>query len=163
MTGLQKISLLANKILVWVGGVVLVAMIALTCGNIILRLVWVPIRGTFELMGFFGALVTAFALGYTQLKRGHIAVDVLVNTFSAGKQRFLRGVNSLICLAFAALCAWQLAVKAGVLQRSGEVTETLRIIYYPFTFLVALGCAVLALVFLVDLFKSLTTAEEGDS
>lgn len=73
---LEKISVFLSRSLSWIGGVFLVGMIVLTCGNIVFRLVWVPIRGTFELMGYFGAIVTAFALGYTQMKRGHIAVEI---------------------------------------------------------------------------------------
>ncbi|NCO61249.1 TRAP transporter small permease subunit, partial [bacterium] len=65
----------ANKALMMVAGCFLVAMIVLACANIFLRLVWLPISGTFELMGYFGAVVTAFALGYTQMSKGHIAVD----------------------------------------------------------------------------------------
>ncbi len=155
MRRLEKLSLSLNRLLVFSGGVFLVAMIILTCANILARLVWLPVRGTFELMGFFGATATAFALGFTQLRRGHIAVDVLVNTFSKKKQRVVSVLNSLLCGLFIAVCAWQMALKAAVLWRTGEVTETLRIIYYPFTYGVALGCAFLALVFLSDLIKAL--------
>ncbi|MBW1713476.1 MAG: TRAP transporter small permease subunit, partial [Deltaproteobacteria bacterium] len=90
MKGLEKVNLAANRLLVWVGGVFLVAMVVLTCANIFLRLVWLPLRGTFELMGFFGAVVAAFALGFTQIRRGHIAVDVLVDTFSTKTKRLVR-------------------------------------------------------------------------
>jgi hypothetical protein len=38
---------------------------------------------------------------------------------------------------------------------TGEVSETLRVIFYPFTYAVAVGCAVLGLVFLVDLLRDL--------
>ncbi|RPJ16478.1 MAG: TRAP transporter small permease subunit, partial [Desulfobacteraceae bacterium] len=77
---MDKINGLLNSLLNFIGGIFLVAMIILTCGNIFFRIVWVPIPGTYELMGLFGAIVTAFALGQTQSRRGHVAVDVLVNT-----------------------------------------------------------------------------------
>ena len=83
MPYLEKISFFLNRLLVFVGGVFLVGMIVLTCGNIVSRMVWMPIRGTFELMGYAGAVVTAFALAHTQLKKGHICVDVLIGMFSA--------------------------------------------------------------------------------
>jgi len=50
---IYKISESLNKLLVFLGGLFLVGMIVLTCANIISRLIWVPIIGTFELMGFF--------------------------------------------------------------------------------------------------------------
>ncbi len=150
---LEKISQALNRLLVLIGGFFLVGMIVLACANIFSRLVWVPIRGTFELMGYFGAVVTAFALGYTQLNKGHIAVDVLVNTFSKKTRRVIRIINHLLGAAFFVLAAWQISIKATTLLRTGEVTETLRIIYYPFTYAVALGCIVLALVLVTDLLK----------
>ncbi|NIT57095.1 MAG: TRAP transporter small permease subunit, partial [Aliifodinibius sp.] len=78
MKALEKISHILNQIMIILAGIFLAAMILMTCMNIFSRLFWSPIRGTYELMGYFGAMVTAFALGYTQLKKAHIAVDVLV-------------------------------------------------------------------------------------
>jgi len=162
MNLLEKINTWLNRILVLLAGVFLVGMVALTCTNILLRTLWVPVQGTFELMGFAGALVTAFALGYTQIKKGHISVDVLVETFSPGIRRILVFINNVICCAFFGLAAWQLAVKAGTLKATGEVTETLGIIYYPFTYAVALGCFVLALVMLTDIVRQIIAPKEGD-
>ena len=162
MPGLERLCLPLNRLLIFVGGVFLMAMIGLTCANIFIRLVWVPIRGTFELMGFGGALVTSFALGYTQLKRGHIAVDVLVDNFPALVKRGVTAVNSLLCAVFMALCAWQVWVKAETLRQTGEVTETLRIAYHPFIYGAAVGCAFVALVFIADLLKTFRTGRGGE-
>ncbi|MBE9522100.1 MAG: TRAP transporter small permease [Proteobacteria bacterium] len=156
---LDKISHALNQILVWIAGIFLVTMILLTCANIFLRIVWMPVKGTFELMGFFGAIVTAFALGYTQIKRGHIGIDIVVNQFSEKTQKILNGINYSICMIFFAIAGWQISKWATTLWKTGEITETLRIIFYPFTYGVALGCIVLALVFLVDLLKVLVEGE----
>lgn len=142
-----------NRALVLLGGVALVAMMLLTSANIFLRTVWLPVRGTFEMMGFLGAVVVSFSLGYTQLSRGHIAVDVLFHRFPDGVVRFLTGVNSVICGAFFSLLAWQVGKKGSILMRTGEVSETLRIPFYPVAFGVAVGCAFLTLVFLADLVR----------
>ena len=155
MEQLEKISRFLNQILIWIGGFFLVIMILLTCANIFLRLVWTPIRGTFELMGFFSAIVTAFALGYTQIHKGHIGIDIVVNQFSAKLQRILSGINYAFCMVFFAIAGWQIARWATVLRKTGEVTETLRIIFYPFMYAVSLGCILLALVLLVDLLRVL--------
>jgi TRAP-type C4-dicarboxylate transport system permease small subunit len=160
MVFLEKATRILNQILLWIAGCLLGAMILLTCANVLLRLVWVPVAGTFELMGYFGAVLTAFALGYTQIRRGHIAVDIVVLGFSKGAQRVLNRINSLICVAFFAVVAWQIAKYATTLMRTGEVTETLRIIYYPFTYGVALGCVTLSLVFLTDFLTSFYRKED---
>ena len=163
MRFLDKLNQVLIRLLTVIGGFFLVAMVLLICANILSRNVWVPIKGTFELMGFFGAIVTAFALGYTQENKGHIAVDVLINTFSARTRKLLQTINNGVCAAFFGIAAWQIAVKATTLMKTGEVTETLRIIYYPFTYAVAFGCLVLALVMLTDLLKSLLPPKERES
>ncbi|NQT54758.1 MAG: TRAP transporter small permease [Desulfobacteraceae bacterium] len=162
MVFLDKVTQVLNQVLIWIGGFFLGIMIFLTCANIFLRLVWTPIIGTFELMGYFGAIITAFALGYAQIKRTHIAVDILVIRFSKKTQRTLNSVNYFICMVFFAIVSWQVAKYATTLYRTGEVTETLRVIYYPFTYGVALGCALLSLVFLTDLLKSFLEEKEGE-
>jgi TRAP-type C4-dicarboxylate transport system permease small subunit len=162
MVILEKTSRWLNKLLVWVGGVFLAAMVLLTCSNILLRIVWVPVKGTYELMGFFGAIVAAFALGYTQVYKGHIAVDILVDRFSSKTRKITGIINCAACAGFFIIAAWQLAIKATTLWKTGEVTETLRIIFYPFTYAVAVGCAVLALVLLLELVRAVIPGKEGD-
>jgi hypothetical protein len=39
-------------------------------------------------------------------------------------------------------------------METGEVTETLQIIYYPFTYAVAFGCLVLSLTLLTDFIRA---------
>jgi TRAP-type C4-dicarboxylate transport system permease small subunit len=158
---LESLTRHLNRALSVIAGVALVGMILLTCGNIFLRLVWLPIQGTFELLGFFGAVATTFALGYTQRYRMHIAVNVLVDRFSTPVRKVLRVVNGLMCMAFFGLAAWQIAEWSVVLVEAGEVTETLQMAYYPFTFATALGCAVLALVFLTEILQTILQREEG--
>ena len=160
---LDKISRFLNQVLMGIAGCFMIAMILLACANIFLRLVWVPVRGTFELMGYFGAIVTAFALGYTQIRRGHIAVDILVQRFSKRTRRILNSLNYFICMIFFALVSRQVAGYATTLKETGEVTETLRIIYHPFTYGVALGCAILSLVFLTDFLKTVFKKQEDSA
>lgn len=161
MNLLEKFSQRVNQLGLVIAGVFLAAMTAITCGNIFSRIVWVPIRGTFELMGFFGAFVTAFALGYTQMHKAHISVDILVNRFPRKVQRFLNAVNCIVCSLFFSIAGWQIFRLANTMRVTGEVTETLRIIYYPFTFGVALGCFLLALVLVVELIQETVGANGG--
>ena len=145
-----------------IAGLFMVAMIALTCANVFLRITWIPISGTFELMGYFGAVITAFAMGYTQIKKGYIAVDIVVLGFSKKTQNILNAVNAFICSGFFVLVTWQIAKYAANLRETEEVTETLQIIYYPFTYAVAFGCGALALVFFIEFLKTLAPKKEED-
>ena len=160
MAFLEKTVHLLNRYLSWIAGIFLVAMMLLTCSNIFLRIIWLPVKGTFELMGFFGAIATAFALGYTQIHRGHVAVDILFSAYSRRARKFLNVLNSAICMVFFSFVAWQIAKWSTILKNTGELTETLRISYYPFTYGVALGFAILSFVFLSDLLRYLLPEKE---
>ena len=156
MMVLDKISRFLNKALLWIAGLFLIAMISITGANIIIRFFWLPIRGTFELMGYFSAVVTAFALAYAHSKGSHIAVDIVVLRFSKKTQKILNAVNCFICTFFFGIVTWQVFKYATTLRETGEVTETLQIVYYPFTYAVALGCSVLAFTFFVNFLKSIS-------
>ena len=163
MRFLGKFALALNRLLMAVGCGLLIVMIFLTCANIFLRTIWAPVQGTYELMGYFGAVLTAFALGYTQLHRGHISVDLVVLGFSPTTRKILEGINSAVCMIFFALVSWRITMYATNLWRTGEITETLRIVYYPFVYGVALGCATLSLIFLISLLQSIFPEKEEAS
>jgi len=151
MQFLEAINRRLNQILIWIGGFILGAMILLTCANVFLRIVWIPIRGTYELMGYSSALVIAFAMGYTQMHNGHIAVDIIVKGFSTRIKKVLHGTNCLICMVFFTIAGWQIIKLGTNLMKTGETSETLRIFYYPFTYGVAFGCFVMAFGMLVGI------------
>lgn len=160
---LSRLSLVLNKILVAIAGIVLVLMVALACANVALRGLGYPIKGTFELMGFFGAIVAAFALGITQINKQHIAVDVVINLFPGSVKRILTGIGSLVAMAFFVLAAWQTVRWGTTLWRVNELSETLRIAYFPFLYAVSLGCSVIALVLLIDMLRLISSREGIDS
>lgn len=157
---LANVTRFLDGLLAFVAGVALVSMVLLTCSNIFSRLVWTPINGTFELLGFFGAVATTFALGYTQRYRMHIAVTVLVDRFSSKTKTALVVLNDLMCMVFFVLAGWQIILMSNNYVRQGEVTETLQIVFYPFTYGTALGCLVLALVFLSQALQTMFVKKE---
>ena len=152
---LERINTIFEKTFIACAGGLLVSMVLITCANIVLRWFWVPLRGTFELMGLMGAVVATFALAYTQARKEHISVDILIHIFPAGLRRFFTVINDLACICFSVIASWQIIKIANNLLISGEVTETLRIIFYPFTYAVAFGFIALSLVFLTDICKFL--------
>lgn len=139
----------------------LTAMVFLSCGNIFLRIIWMPIKGTYELLGFFSAMVAGLALGYAQLKKSHTSVDILTSRYPARLKKAVSGINYIICSLFFAIGGWQVCVWANTLRKSGEVTETLRIFYYPFTFLLGVGFFLLALADLAQFFTMFTKQDKG--
>jgi len=128
---------------------------------VVLRMVHIPFRGTYEIVSFLGACVIAFALGYTQQTKSNIVVDILSEKFPPALANALDRIVHFVLMAFFGIVAWQVYVYAMKLLVSYEVSETLKVIYYPFVFSVALGFAVLAFTAFVDFLK--TMFHEGDS
>ena len=142
------------------GGVSLLALTLLATLNVALRIFHVPVGGTYEVVSFLGAIVTAGALGHTQKRKDHIVVDILSDRFPAPVKRLLDRVSYVLILAFFSVVSWQTFVYGVRLLRTGELSETLKIAYHPFVFLVGIGFAVLALTVLLDLVETVWTRGE---
>jgi TRAP-type C4-dicarboxylate transport system permease small subunit len=158
--GLERFSELLRRVLMIAGGVSLLALTLLATMNVALRIFQVPVGGTYEIVSFLGAIVTAGALGYTQKRKDHIVVDILSDKFPATVKRVLDRVSYVLLLAFFSIVSWQTFVYARRLMSTGEMSETLKIAYHPFVFLVSLGFAVLALTILLDLIETVWTRGE---
>ena len=157
---LEKISIRLNRWFIWIGGAALLIMIGIACANMLLRPLGSPLKGAYELAGFFGAMTVAFALGYAQMTRAHIAVDILPTLYSKKTSKIMNIISSFISVIFFLLVGWQVSVFGTTIWKRGETSETLRIIYHPFVYAVAICCLLLAFVLLIDLLKSLA-AENG--
>ena len=136
------------------GGVSLLALTLLATLNVALRIFRVPVGGTYEIVSFLGAIVTAGALGYTQKRKDHIVVDILSDRFPAKVKRVLDRVSYALILVFFSVVSWQTFVYGKRLMSTGEMSETLKISYHPFVFVVSSGFAVLSLTVLLDLVET---------
>ena len=134
----------------------MVALMLLTVANMAMREVWVPFAGTAEVVGFLAALVAALALGYTQLRRGHTWVDILVARLPKRTQALIDSLMFFFAMVMFGLATWQIFELANHYWRIGLLSETLKIIFFPFIYVVALGCALLCLALLVDFLRSLS-------
>ena len=161
MTYLVKVNDFLNKILMIVGSVAVLSLMSLATVNVCLRFFFsAPYRGAYELVGFFGAIVIAFALGYTQKRKDHIVVDILTERFPKRVNRVLDGINYFVTMIFFAIVSWQIFVWGMKISKSGEVSETLKIIFHPFVYTVALGFAVFSLTIIIDFLKNVKGKEE---
>ena len=157
---LERLSALLRKILMVAGGVALLALTFLATLNVTLRIFKTPVSGTYEIVSFLGAIVTAGALGYTQKRKDHIVVDILSGKFPAPVKRVLDGVSFAILLVLFSIVSWQTFVYGKRLLQTGELSETLKIAYHPFVFLTALGFAALALTLFLDLLETIWIKKE---
>ncbi|MDD5168040.1 MAG: TRAP transporter small permease [Syntrophales bacterium] len=162
MKYLDQFDQLLNKTLMIAGGAALITLMLLATGNVVLRLFHVPLSGTYEIVSFLGAVVTASALGYTQRNKDHIVVDILSDKFPAGLKFIVDACSYLAMTIFFAVVSWQTFIWGMKIRESGELSETLKIMYHPFVFGVSLGFAVLTTACIVDLIKTVANRKEGD-
>jgi TRAP-type C4-dicarboxylate transport system permease small subunit len=152
---LKQFNRLVNMLMMIVGGVAVLAQMALATGNVVMRCFQRPFSGTYELVGFFGAIIIASALGYTQTRKDHIAVDILTSRFPPKINRILDVMRYFIEMLFFGAVAWEVFVWGRKIAAYGELSETLKIIYHPFVYGVSLGFALLSLALLVDFITTL--------
>lgn len=154
---LDKASGWIAKGLTGLAGLFLVSMMGLACANMVLRAAWgAPVQGTFELMGFMGAVVASFSLALAQRMKAHIAVGILLSRFPAQIRRLADALTSAVSCGFFVLAGVETGKWAAFLVDTGEVSETLLIVYHPFVFAASFGCLALAFILAVDTLKILT-------
>ncbi len=162
MHALERINDTLNKILMVLGSVAVLLLMSIATVNAFLRIPLIKStwRGAYETVGFLGALVIAFALGYTQKRKDHIVVDILTEKFPKKVNRVLDGINYFITTLFFAIIAWQVFVWGMKIAKSGEVSETLKIIFHPFIYSVSFGFAVFSFTLIIDFIKNFKSKED---
>lgn len=147
------------KIVRWldmISATAIVAMMALTCADVVLRFFRRPIKGTYELVSFLGALAVAFAVAHTLAQKGHVAVNLLVRLLPKRVQGIIESLIALFSGGLFAVIAWQCWRYGVGSQQVGEVSLTLQLPLYPVIYAIAVGTGAVCLVCLVDLVTAIS-------
>lgn len=121
-----------------------------------------PITGTSEIVEAAMPVVILLPMAFTQMRRGHVRVMLLMDRISPGVRRAVH-VGALVigCLLFAwiAWATWGYAARS---LRIGEnAPGILRFPLWPSKFSVSLGAELLALQFLLDATKVALIADDS--
>jgi len=152
----------SSGVLNWTGGVVLALMMLLTVLDVVLRYMGRAITGTFELMSFGGALVAGFAIAQTSLDGAHVNVDMLTVALSEKGRRLLTVLTKLLGVGVFALLAWSLFLKGNDLYKTGEVSLTLHVPFYPVAYALSLSAVVECFVLICDVLKAMFRGAEHE-
>lgn len=133
-----------------VSGILLVSLVLMSGLNVACRLSGHPVSASYELSGLFGALIASLALADTQRKRGHVELDLFTRKYSAATRRWAGAFNVFAGAVLMIVLGGQLAGRAGVLLRAGEVSETLKFPYPWLMYGAVFGFFLLAASFLTD-------------
>lgn len=158
MTSFERIVNFLTHISDRIAQLAVMAMLFLIVGNILSRVVWKPILGTYDIAGFIGAILVSFALGHCAIKKGHIQVELLVQRFPERIQVILGTLTGILSLFIFSLVTWQCIVLGNDMRRVGELSMSAHISFYPYIYGIAYGCGLLSLVILIETIKSLIKA-----
>lgn len=138
-----------------ISGIALVIMMVLVFTNVVLRAVWRPILGTYEVTAFLAAITISFALAHCAVNKGHIALTLFVDRLPSRVQAIIDTFTYTIGTVLFTVLAKEVAKYALHTRGTGEVGMTTEIPFYPFIFGVAFGLLMLAIVLFIDILKSI--------
>jgi TRAP-type C4-dicarboxylate transport system permease small subunit len=153
----KKIDIYLNSI----AEIILVSMVLLTVMDILFRLFGKSaIMGTFELVGVMGGIVIAFSLPRTSWDRGHVFVDLLIENRSAVAKNTIFVITRIVGIIIMAFVAWNLMKKGMHLKEAGEVSMTLHLPYFPWSFAFGACFLIESITLLADIFRIFDSGEE---
>jgi len=153
MRGFVKTVTTISGYLNVVAGTSLILLMLLTIVDVILRGFNKPILGAYELVALGGAVAVGFSMPQTALTRGHIYVDFCIATFSRTVRNIFNITTRLVVIILFSLTGWNLLKYGLDLQRSGEVSLTLQLPFYPVAYGIGICCFVQCLVFLCEIIR----------
>lgn len=110
-----------------VSGLSVLAMIGVTCADVVARAVGYSFTGSFDVVRIAGALAIACALPYTTAVKGHVAVEYFFQKLGRRGRVVVDTASRLLIMVLLAIVAWQFFRYGNTLLRTGEVSLTLQI------------------------------------
>lgn len=146
---IEKLSKLMNVI----AGTALTFIMLITVSDVILRFFGKPIVGTYEVVGMGGAVAIGFGIPITSYFRGHIFVDFFIQKFPKFGENLSNILTRLIGIALFVFIGYNLSIYAFDLFKSGEVSLTRQIPFYPIAYGIGICCFIQCLVLIGDILK----------
>ena len=141
--------------MVIVSAIMLAVMMCISTADVIGRYFFLsPIEGAWEMVSMAFVICGAMAIGYTQLIKGHIQINLVSDRLTRRGRAGLFIFSYLICLVGSALVTWQGWLRAWDYMHKtvGGETITLGIALWPFMLIFTIGFFWLAFVLLIDIY-----------
>ena len=138
-----------------ISGIVLAFMMCITLIDVLARNLGHPIVGAMEIISFGGSVVVGFAIPYASWKRVHVYVDLIVNKLNPGKKMVLNVITRCMGMALFIFIGVNFIVYGLDLIRTGEVSASFRLPYYPIAFGLSLSCFLQSITLFADLIRTI--------
>jgi TRAP-type C4-dicarboxylate transport system permease small subunit len=153
---LQKTS----KVLAVIAGIALTLMMFLTVADVIMRALFTPFTGTYEVVGLMLAVVIGFAIPKVSLRKQHVNMDILVDKLSKRNKAIMNTFTRILCIALFILIGYSLFAIGNEFRMAGEVSPTIRLPFYPMAYGVGICCFIECFVFIFEIVKGWRESHE---
>ncbi|MFO7876611.1 MAG: TRAP transporter small permease [Desulfovermiculus sp.] len=164
---MQRIERIIQEVtlrLAQIGQAALVMVMLIIVANILLRSVWQPLPGSYEMVEILGAVILSMGVAYCAVHKGHVAVSFLVDMFSPRKRAVIDFFTNLVFCSVIIYVSWGMIQYAEKMYDRGRATTTLDIPLYPVYYLVGFGLVLLTVVVLMQLVISIMAIiRKGDN
>jgi len=114
-----------------IAGITLISVMLMTVLDVILRYFGRPITGIYDIVALGGAIIIGFSMPLAVEKRVHVFMEMAMQAHSRIGKQILGLFTRLIVFGISFLVAWNL-VRLGIdFHQTGEVSLTIKIVYYP--------------------------------
>ena len=145
----------------YIGMVFALLMMLLTTVHAVGRyLLGLPVPGLVELSSYMLVTMIFLTAPYTALRKGHIAIGVLVDRLSERRQAIIDILIYLPCLVVSVLAAWQTFLRGFFIMQERQVSTILSIPNAPFIFIVGIGWSMFSVAILIHIIHSVSRAIE---
>ncbi len=157
MAGIKKI----DSLLYVIAGVVLVVLVLVTLADVILRNFGYPITGSMEIIQYGGAIVFGFSVPFATFLKAQVQVDLITEKLKPGPQRIVSIVTRIIGILLFLFIAYNFFLYGGDVRRTGEVSSSFKIPYYPIVYALAFSFLLQSLTIVYDLIEVVRGDDAG--
>jgi TRAP-type C4-dicarboxylate transport system permease small subunit len=159
---MEKLKRLVSRLSQFMGviaGTTLVFVMLLTVLDVILRYFGHPIIGVYDLVSLGGGIVIGFSMPLAAERKVHVFMEMALQANSRTGKRVLRLLTRLIVFGISFLVAWNL-IRLGLgFRETGEVSLTIKIVYYPIALGLGICFFIQMLVILVEILEGFSGTE----
>ncbi len=137
----------------FVSGAAILAMMLVTCADVIGRRIGFPLQGAYDIVRLVGGVAIATALPLTTAVKGHVAIEYFFHRLGPGGRAAVDALMRTLqtgAFLFAAFAFYRRGVR---LFLGGEATPTLRLPIFWLAWLVAAMCLLTAFISLYHLLR----------
>ena len=155
MARFEKFVKLLSKGTNWIAASAMLILMASICVAVVAHVCRHEIYGALELGTLLAVIIAAFAVADAQVEGAHVSVEVLMQRMPKRIQLITSVINSLLLAVLSVIVSWQCIVTGSKLLQAKAESVALGFPFYTLYYGIAVGFAILGLVFLVEVLRLL--------